>query len=138
MFVTVLFGDDRMELFNPDCKLIHFIHDLKLRCGLDSEDHVDLMDSRGTVMKLEGREQSLDRANALLKDRHKYILVRVCRVDGECKYVPLLTKTQRQPEFTELLRKLSTGQKRLGRRGQRHGSLKPRNRSKNNKLCFLK
>ncbi|XP_055080208.1 uncharacterized protein LOC117376137, partial [Periophthalmus magnuspinnatus] len=118
-------ADDRMELFNTDCKLIHFIHDLKLRCGLDSEDHVDLMDHSGTVMKLEGRERSLDRASALLKDRQKYILVRVCRgADGECKYVPLLTKTQRQSEFTELLRKLSTDQKTLGRRGRRHVSLK--------------
>ncbi|KAK7933329.1 hypothetical protein WMY93_004225 [Mugilogobius chulae] len=127
MFVTVLFGDDRMELFNPDCKLIHFISDLKLRCGLDSTDAVDLMDSGGTVVKLEGREHSLERATTLLKHRHKYLLVRVCRgADGQCKYVSLLTKTQR-PEFTELLRKLSTNPKhRLGRRGRRQGPVKPR------------
>lgn len=41
-------------------------------------DQVELMDRKGTVVKLEGREFSLDRASALLKNRHKYILVQVC------------------------------------------------------------
>ncbi|TNN77589.1 hypothetical protein EYF80_012179 [Liparis tanakae] len=35
MFVTILLGDSRMEMFNLNCKLINFIHHLKERCGLD-------------------------------------------------------------------------------------------------------
>uniref|UniRef100_A0AAV2MT35 Uncharacterized protein n=1 Tax=Knipowitschia caucasica TaxID=637954 RepID=A0AAV2MT35_KNICA len=69
-----------MELFNPDCQLIHFVTNLKLRCGLDSTEQVELMDSSGTLVKLEGRERSLSRASALLTGRRSYMLLRVCSV----------------------------------------------------------
>lgn len=29
------FADSKMEMLNLNCKLIHFIHHLKERCGLD-------------------------------------------------------------------------------------------------------
>ncbi|XP_030594366.1 uncharacterized protein C22orf15 [Archocentrus centrarchus] len=110
MFVTVLFGDGRMEMFNLNCKLINFIHHLKERCGVDSKECVDLMDSSGKVMNLAAKQQSLALASSVLVDRQYYVLLRVCRDDeaGGQKYVSLQNNhCQSHPELTELLRKLT-------------------------------
>ncbi|XP_070759687.1 uncharacterized protein C22orf15 [Enoplosus armatus] len=109
MFATILFGDSRMEMFNLDCKLINFIHHLKERSGLDFKECVDLMDSRGRVMDLEGRQQSLALASSVLVERQYYVLLLVHRDDaGGRKYVSLLNNlSQSRPELSELLRKLS-------------------------------
>ncbi|KAM7391473.1 hypothetical protein PAMP_022161 [Pampus punctatissimus] len=79
MFVTVLFGDNRMEMFNLNCKLINFIHNLKERCDLDFKACVDLMDSSGRVMNLEAKRHSVDPASSLLVERQYHVLLRVCR-----------------------------------------------------------
>ncbi|KAM6944246.1 uncharacterized protein C22orf15 [Lycodopsis pacificus] len=110
MFVTILLGDSRMEMFNLNCKLINFIHHLKERCGLDLKECVDLMDSSGRVMNLEGKQQSVALASSVLVERQHYALLRVCRDDdtGGRKYVSLLNNcSQSHPELTELLRRLS-------------------------------
>ncbi|XP_069022308.1 uncharacterized protein C22orf15 [Embiotoca jacksoni] len=110
MFVTILFGDGQMEMFNLNCKLINFIHHLKERCGLDFKECVELMDSSGKVMDLEARQRSVAPACSVLAERHFYVLLRVCRDDdtGGQKYVSLLNNySQSHPELTELLRKLS-------------------------------
>ncbi|CAJ1068331.1 uncharacterized protein C22orf15 [Xyrichtys novacula] len=124
MFVTILFGDGKMEMFNLNCKLINFIHFLKEKCCLDFNEIVDLLDSSGKVMNLERKQHSLDLASSVLVERQYYILLRVCR-DPESegvKYVSLLNNfSQSHPELTELLRKLSnpdTVRDRKSRRGQ--------------------
>ncbi|XP_008282369.1 uncharacterized protein C22orf15 [Stegastes partitus] len=123
MFVTILFGDGKMEMFNLNCKLINFIHHLKERCCLDFKDCVDLIDSSGKVMNLEARQHSVALASSVLVQRQYYVLLRVCRDDaGGRKYVSLLNNySQSHPELTELLRKLSNPLKdsdRKTRRGQ--------------------
>ncbi|XP_018523880.1 uncharacterized protein CXorf65 homolog isoform X3 [Lates calcarifer] len=84
MFVTILFGDSRMEMFNLNCKLIHFIHHIKKRCGLDFKGEilkcVDLMDSSGSVMNLEVKQHSVDLASSVLEERQCYVLLRVCQL----------------------------------------------------------
>ncbi|XP_034548871.1 uncharacterized protein C22orf15 [Notolabrus celidotus] len=110
MFVTILFGDSRMEMFNLNCKLIHFIHCLKEKCSLDFKDCVDLLDSSGRVMNLEGKQHSMALASSVLVERQYYVLLQVCRDPdtGGPKYVSLLNNfSQSHPELTELLRKLS-------------------------------
>ncbi|XP_077398712.1 uncharacterized protein LOC144034058 [Vanacampus margaritifer] len=69
MFVTILFGESRMEMFNINCKLIHFVHNLKERCGVDLKDCVDLMNPNGTVVNLESKQLSVDLASSLLAER---------------------------------------------------------------------
>ncbi|XP_023198664.1 uncharacterized protein C22orf15 homolog [Xiphophorus maculatus] len=110
MFVTVLFGDGRMEMLNLNCKLVNFIHHLKEKCGLDFKERVELMDSGGRVMNLEPLQHSGAPAGSVLAARRLYVLLRVCQGNeesGDCKYVSLLNNTESHPEFTELLRKLS-------------------------------
>ncbi|XP_074493150.1 uncharacterized protein C22orf15 [Sebastes fasciatus] len=97
-------------MFNLNCKLIHFIHHVKERCGLDFTECVDLMDSSGRVMNLEGRQHSVALASSVLPERQYYVLLRVCRDDdtGGQRYMSLLNNfSQIQLELTELLRKLS-------------------------------
>ncbi|XP_060926741.1 uncharacterized protein C22orf15 [Limanda limanda] len=110
MFVTILFGDSRMEMFNLNCKLIHFIRHVKERCGLDFKECVDLMDSSGSLMNLEDKQNSVAPASGLLVQRQYYVLLHVCRDEdtGGRKYVSLLNNySQSHPELTELLRKLT-------------------------------
>ncbi|XP_071378161.1 uncharacterized protein C22orf15 [Centroberyx affinis] len=148
MFVTVLFGDSRMELFNLNCKLINFIHSLKERCGLDVKDCVDLMDSSGTVMNLEEKQHSVDLASSLLGERQHYVLLRVCRGDNNegQKYVSLLNNlSQSHPELTDMLRKISNPDRERERKAgsQRRGwtqrdSSASQTRSKNKKSHQIK
>ncbi|XP_078106531.1 uncharacterized protein C22orf15 [Sander vitreus] len=138
MFVTILFGDNRMEMLNLNCKLIHFIHHLKERCGLDFKECVDLMESSGRVMNLEGKQQSEALASSVLTERQYYVLLRVCHDDTGCrKYMPLLNNSsQSHPELTELLRKLSNPDKERDRkiRGRTQRSqTRSKNISANNK-----
>ncbi|XP_034398383.1 uncharacterized protein C22orf15 [Cyclopterus lumpus] len=120
MFLIVVFpSDSKMEMFNLNCKLINFIHHLKERCGLDFKESVELMDSSGRVMDLEGKQQSVALASSVLGERQYYVLLRVCRDDdtGGRKYVSLLNNfSQSHPQLTELLRKLSNTEKEADRR----------------------
>ncbi|KAM4577382.1 uncharacterized protein C22orf15 [Odontesthes bonariensis] len=124
MFVTILFGEGGMEMFNLNCKLLNFIHHLKERCGLDFKDCVDLMDSSGQVMNLEAKQHSVAPASSVLAERQHYVLLRVCRDDesGKRKYVPLLNNyNQSHPELIELLKKLSNPNKEPDRTVKRGG-----------------
>ncbi|XP_059910728.1 uncharacterized protein C22orf15 [Gadus macrocephalus] len=120
MFVTVLFGDSRQELFNLNCKLLNFIYDLKERCGLDRKDCVDLMDRCGQVTSLSEKEQSAARAASLLTERHSYVLLRVCRCEesqGQ-KYESLLNNLSKShPELADILNRMSNPSKERDKRG---------------------
>ncbi|XP_040898857.1 uncharacterized protein C22orf15 [Toxotes jaculatrix] len=147
MFVTILFGDNRMEMLNLNCKLINFIHHLKERCGLDFKECVDLMDSSGSLMNLEAKQHSVAPASSVLVERQCYIPLQVLRDDdteGQ-KYVSLLNNySQNHPELTELLRKLSNpnnkdqDRKMRGGRTQRSNQTRSKNISAKNKSHHIK
>ncbi|XP_071338118.1 uncharacterized protein C22orf15 [Trachinotus anak] len=148
MFVTILFGDSRTEMFNLNCKLINFLHHLKATCGLDFKECVDLMDSSGSLMNLEAQQHSVALASGVLVERQCYVLLQVCRDDdtGGQKYVSLLNNySQSHPELTELLRKLSNPNKERDRktrgRTQRNNpanQTRSKNISANNKSHHIK
>ncbi|XP_070690384.1 uncharacterized protein C22orf15 [Pempheris klunzingeri] len=129
MFVTILFGDSQMEMLNLNCKLMNFISHLKEKCGLDFKECVDLLDSSGRVMNLEGKQHSEALASSMLVERQYYVLLQVCRDNdtGGRKYVSLLNNfSQSHPELTELLRKLSNPNKERDRKtrgGRTHKSI---------------
>ncbi|XP_055775371.1 uncharacterized protein C22orf15-like isoform X1 [Salvelinus fontinalis] len=128
MFVTVLFGEAQTELFNLNCRMINFIHSLKERCDLDPQDCVDLMDRTGELVNLSDKEESMEQASSLMKKRHSYVLIRICkgdRTEGQ-KYVPLLNDLDKShPELVEVLKKLSNPCKERDRKGgpSRKGSV---------------
>ncbi|XP_014015899.1 uncharacterized protein C22orf15 [Salmo salar] len=128
MFVTVQFGEGQTELFNLNCRVIDFIHNLKERCYLDSQDCVDLMDRTGELVNLSEKEKSMEQASSMMKERHSYVLIRICRGDGTegQKYVPLLNDLSKSsPELAEVLKKLSNPCKEQDKKGgpSRKGSV---------------
>ncbi|XP_028313208.1 uncharacterized protein C22orf15 isoform X1 [Gouania willdenowi] len=113
MFVTILFGEGRMELLNLNCRLINFIHHLKEKSGLDSKERVGVMDSSGKVINLQALPNCLALASSVLVERQFYVLLRACRDEdtGAQKYVSLLTNYSQSPaKLTELLKNLSKPQ----------------------------
>ncbi|XP_059193409.1 uncharacterized protein C22orf15 [Centropristis striata] len=111
-----------MEMLNLNCKLINFIHHLKQQCSLDLKDPaecVELMDSSGRLMNLEGKQHSVALASSVLVERQCYVLLRVCRNkdNGGLKYESLLNNiSQSHPELTELLENLSNPEKERDRK----------------------
>ncbi|KAJ7994076.1 hypothetical protein DPEC_G00262180 [Dallia pectoralis] len=121
MFITVQFGEAQTEVFNLNCRMIHFVQNLKERCDLNPQDCVDLIDRTGELMHLSDKEQSMEWASNLMKERHSYVLIRICRGDDGTegpKYVPLLNNLVRSdPELAEILKKLSNPCKEWDRKG---------------------
>ncbi|XP_048838742.1 uncharacterized protein C22orf15 [Brienomyrus brachyistius] len=120
MFVTVQFGENQQEIFNPDCRIIHFIHCLKERCNVDPEERVDLLDTAGELVSLSGRERSAEPASTLLKDRHSYVLVRVIPMEGTegNRSESLLCDVGKShPALAELLKRLANPHKERDKRG---------------------
>ncbi|XP_021476935.1 uncharacterized protein C22orf15 isoform X1 [Oncorhynchus mykiss] len=93
-----------------------------------STDHVDLMDRTGELVNLSVKEKSMEQASSLMKERHSYVLIRICRGDGTegQKYVPLLNDLDKShPELAEVLKKLSNPCKEQKKKGgpSRKGSV---------------
>ncbi|KAM8865645.1 uncharacterized protein c8h22orf15 isoform 1-T1 [Synchiropus picturatus] len=111
---VLFFSDDRVEMFNLDCKLMHFVRHVKERCGVEPSERVELMDRRGALMNLEERRNSPEVTSSLLAETQLYVLLRVCRDEttGGPKYESLLKSSQAHPELLELLRKLSHSRQR--------------------------
>ncbi|XP_066545781.1 uncharacterized protein C22orf15 isoform X2 [Amia ocellicauda] len=110
MFITVCFGDDQKELFNPNCRIINLIHSLRERCNLECEECVDLVDESGELVNFSERQSSQEYASSFLKERHSYILIKVTKGEGSegNKYESLLLNLGKSyPEVADLLKKLS-------------------------------
>ena len=48
MFITVRFGNDNQEIFNPDCRIVNLINDIRNKCRIDEKQIVDLTDETGS------------------------------------------------------------------------------------------
>lgn len=105
MFITVRFGDDKSEIFNPDCRNVILLHNIKERCDCDIEDTVDLSDETGNVMNL--LDNPTDYGKHYLTERAAFILVRVERdIDGDedkLVYHPLLQGMESDKDFLDRL-----------------------------------
>ncbi|XP_036418709.1 uncharacterized protein LOC118802311 isoform X4 [Colossoma macropomum] len=80
MFVTVILGEGRVEIFNLNCRIVNFVHCLKERCNLDPQGGLDLMNRTGELMNLTESEHSTDLLSTLLRDRQSYILICVSQI----------------------------------------------------------
>eukprot|EP00063_Salmo_salar_P041065 XP_014015900.1 PREDICTED: uncharacterized protein C22orf15-like isoform X2 [Salmo salar] len=115
MFVTVQFGEGQTELFNLNCRVIDFIHNLKERCYLDSQDCVDLMDRTGELVNLSEKEKSMEQASSMMKERHSYVLIRICKVlkklSNPCKEQDKKGGPSRKGSVNQIRRKPTAGNK---------------------------
>lgn len=89
MFITVKFGEKEEALFNPYCKTMLLLENIKQRCNC-REEEVDLSDNEGNIKHLS--ETPLRYASEVLRERESFVLIRVDKNDESHKpnYTPLL------------------------------------------------
>ncbi|XP_053557940.1 uncharacterized protein C22orf15 homolog [Bombina bombina] len=110
MFVTVKFGADQQLILNPNCKVVNLAEILREKCQCGPEVSIDLLDELGNLVNLSDLEGSQDNATNYLKERHRYILVRIIRGEGSetARYESMLDNLgKRHPDLAERLQKLS-------------------------------
>ncbi|XP_061449374.1 uncharacterized protein CXorf65 homolog [Rhineura floridana] len=90
MFITVLHGENRADIFNIHCKVQRLLDGIKHRCGCENEDEVELADESGQVKNLlQNKHRS---AAELLGERETYVLLGVARGErpSVIEFKPLL------------------------------------------------
>ncbi|XP_077990798.1 uncharacterized protein C22orf15-like [Glandiceps talaboti] len=92
MFITVRYGDAEEAIFNPYCRTMLLLENIKQRCRCGEDVEVDLSDNEGNIKYLHSAESLQKYANEILKEREILILVKVERNEDSNKpqYVPLL------------------------------------------------
>ncbi|XP_036418707.1 uncharacterized protein LOC118802311 isoform X2 [Colossoma macropomum] len=118
MFVTVILGEGRVEIFNLNCRIVNFVHCLKERCNLDPQGGLDLMNRTGELMNLTESEHSTDLLSTLLRDRQSYILI--CIEGNEDLHYSTIHDGDignSNAELEEIFRKLSNPSKKHTKKG---------------------
>lgn len=131
MFITVKYGDHEEALFNPNCRILHLLEDIRRRCNCPENVVIDLSDLRGAVKNLTDHQSS--NASEFLNERETFILVRVEKNTTEGRDFPLYTpllddEDVLTTDFLESLRRTPTDTLEIsGRtsRGMRRNSMKP-------------
>lgn len=110
MYITVRFGDSREEIFNPNCRSVSLLRNIKDRCTFNDEDFdmigdIELSDESGNIKYL--RDSPMRYANEILGHRESLVLLRVeTRSDGPfVSYIPMLRDEEAITE--EFLSRLS-------------------------------
>ncbi|XP_054760461.2 uncharacterized protein CXorf65 homolog [Lytechinus pictus] len=94
MFITVKYGEKEEALFNPNCKTMLLLEDIKRRCKCSMGVEVDLSDQEGNIKHLSESPQRY--ANEVLKERESFVLIKVEKNDVSSKphYIPLLNDNE--------------------------------------------
>ncbi|XP_015776669.1 PREDICTED: uncharacterized protein CXorf65 homolog isoform X2 [Acropora digitifera] len=95
--------DHEEALFNPNCRTLHLLEDIKRRCNCPENVSIDLSDLRGLVKNLTNNQSS--NASDFLQERETFILVRVEKNPTEGRDFPLYTPLLRDDKVltTEFL-----------------------------------
>ncbi|KAF7241230.1 hypothetical protein EYD10_12286, partial [Varanus komodoensis] len=73
MFITVLHGESKADIFNIHCKVQRLLDGIKHRCGCEDEDEIELADESGQVKNLlQNKHRS---AAEILGERETYVLL---------------------------------------------------------------
>jgi len=108
-FVTVKFSKDQSLLFNPNCKILVLLDDIKKRCKCPDNAIIEVSDTKGEIKHLQ--EHLDDYATSLLKGRETLILLEIKTNEEtkELRYVPLLKNVKKlYPGAYERLSKAKT------------------------------
>ncbi|XP_062816992.1 uncharacterized protein CXorf65 homolog isoform X1 [Anolis carolinensis] len=91
MFITVLHGEHKADIFNIHCKVQILLDGIKHRCGCEDEEEIDLADESGQVKNLlQNKHRS---AIELLEERETYVLLGITinsERPSEAGFIPLL------------------------------------------------
>ncbi|PIK54270.1 hypothetical protein BSL78_08843 [Apostichopus japonicus] len=129
VFITVRFGDDQSALFNPNCRNVNLLRDIKRKCDCNIEETFDLSDENGEVANLWSHPE--DYGRNYLTERGNFILVRVERneasEDDRVTYTPMLYGMENQTEFLDRLNPKPVKGGKQRRRGGADDSSSPKN-----------
>lgn len=122
MFITIKFGDDKEELFNPDCTFRVLMNDIKKRCGCSDGDTIRLLDEKTGSLVPTPNDKSMDSAVKLFTERGCYIiLLAEEKRDGVISYESLLHNPRK--ELSAIIESLNfevgKPSKSIGRRASR-------------------
>ncbi|ELU01107.1 hypothetical protein CAPTEDRAFT_187932 [Capitella teleta] len=110
MFITVRFGDNRSEIFNPDCPCRVLLNAIKSKCECDQNDVIDLSNESGVVKQL--LKNPDHNGLNVFTNREELILLRVHRTQSKdaegVTYTPLLQEKLRDQEFVAKLNRQFT------------------------------
>nr|XP_060643429.1 uncharacterized protein CXorf65 homolog [Anolis sagrei ordinatus]XP_060643430.1 uncharacterized protein CXorf65 homolog [Anolis sagrei ordinatus]XP_060643432.1 uncharacterized protein CXorf65 homolog [Anolis sagrei ordinatus] len=91
MFITVLHGEHKADIFNIHCQVQILLDGIKRRCGCEDEEEIDLADESGQVKNLlQNKHHS---AAELLGERETYVLLGIATNNerpSEAGFIPLL------------------------------------------------
>ncbi|KAM3830735.1 uncharacterized protein CXorf65 homolog [Vipera latastei] len=90
MFITVLHGEHKADLFNIHCKVQILLDGIKHRCGCEGKEEIELADESGQVKNL--LQNKYRYATELLGERETYVLLSVTNGEkaSESEFRPLL------------------------------------------------
>uniref|UniRef100_A0A2H6NCA6 Uncharacterized protein n=1 Tax=Micrurus carvalhoi TaxID=3147026 RepID=A0A2H6NCA6_9SAUR len=90
MFITVLHGEQKANLFNIHCKVQILLDGIKHRCGCEDKEEIELADESGQVKNL--LQNKYHYATELLGERETYVLLHVTNGEklSETEFRPLL------------------------------------------------
>ncbi|XP_078063940.1 uncharacterized protein C22orf15-like isoform X4 [Mustelus asterias] len=108
--MSILSIQDQIAILNHSCRIMNFIDFVKQTCKCETEACIDLIDESGNLMNLSAQQNSFQFASNILKERKKYILIKVTKQDDSetIKYESLLKNIDlSHPALAEQLQKLS-------------------------------
>ncbi|XP_060107315.1 uncharacterized protein CXorf65 homolog [Heteronotia binoei] len=90
MFITVLHGENKADIFNIHCKVRLLLDGIKSRCGCEEKGEVELADETGQIKNLLLNQHRC--AAELLSERETYVLLSVARgeTSSGVEFTPLL------------------------------------------------
>ncbi|XP_078063938.1 uncharacterized protein LOC144489987 isoform X2 [Mustelus asterias] len=90
--MSILSIQDQIAILNHSCRIMNFIDFVKQTCKCETEACIDLIDESGNLMNLSAQQNSFQFASNILKERKKYILIKVTKQDDSetIKYESLL------------------------------------------------
>ncbi|CAH1232659.1 C22orf15 [Branchiostoma lanceolatum] len=116
-FITVKYGDNQTEIFNPHCKSTLLLKCIKQKCKCELLDHdtvIDLADDQGNVKNLSENQTLATYANDVLEPRGVYFLIKVIKSEVEnepTRYEPVISNTDKNcPGLSDRLNRSTKSQ----------------------------
>lgn len=95
-FIRVMFGEGKVEFFNPDCRVKVLVENIRARCDMERGDVVELADTQGTLQNLSDAHLGWNASASVVLtqcDRGDYILLKIrYDTEGKVQHIPLLKK----------------------------------------------
>ncbi|XP_039254974.1 uncharacterized protein C22orf15-like [Styela clava] len=111
LFISVRYGENRQELFNPHCKSQLLLDCIREKCHCREGEILDLVDENGNVAMISDADNSTEYASQFLEGRKNYVLIRIIKsLSGKepNRYEALLQNIERHhPDLAERLERMS-------------------------------